>query len=115
MPTDFYPGLRLDIAADDWEPSGDDDDVTSRLHLRPMLHIAGVPIHLEAHAVHMEPEGVHDGGFVSHTQEPDHPWGEEVVNAIYQLGGGDKPLTTTDITIDGRTREYVLIAYPHCI
>ena len=114
MPTDFYPGLRLDINADDWEPSGDDEDPTSRLHFKPMLHIAGTPMHFEAHAVHMEPEGVSDGGFISHTMEPDHPWGAEVLDAIYGIGGGDKPLQTTSITVNGRTRDYVLILYPHC-
>lgn len=114
MATDFYPGLRLDIAADDWEPSGDDEDPTSRLHLRPMLHLAGVPMHFEAHAV-TDPPPCTPSGSCSHIQEADHPWGEEVLDAIYGIGGGDKPLTTVEITIDGRTREYVLIAYPHCV
>lgn len=108
--TEFYPGLRLDIPEDDWEASGDDEDTTARLSLRPMLRVAGVPMHLEAYAVHDEPEGVASGGFVSSMQVADHPWGETAVNCIYEIGGHDKPLETVTI----RGRDYVLVAYPHC-
>lgn len=108
--TEFYPGLSLDIAEDDWEITGDDEDPGSRLTLNPTLRIAGVPMHLEAYAVHEEPEGVASGGFVSTMQVADHAWGETAVNCIYEIGGHDKPLDTVTI----RGREYVLVAYPHC-
>lgn len=96
---DFYPGIQVEIREDQWRATGDDDDPLSRLHLRPMLRIGGIPMHLEAHAVTV----------IDSVQVGVHPWNEEALSAICQIydpGGHFTTMTILD-------RDYVLIAFPH--
>jgi hypothetical protein len=97
---DFYPGLVVDWPDEYWEITGDDEDPTSRLSLRPMLNMCGVSMHVEAHAVEV----------VGGVQEGSHPWGQSALDGMGTIYDGDGPFETK--TINGR--DYVIVAFPHC-
>lgn len=93
--------LRLDVADDAWEPSGEDHDPTARLNAS--LVINGVQhMHLEAHAIRWE------GDPSAEQMVSDTPWPEDL-DHLYAFVNPGTPFTTT--TINGR--EYVLVAFPH--
>lgn len=99
-PADFHPGLVVNWPDEYWEATGDDDDPTSRLSLTPILHVCGVPMHVEAHAVEV----------INDVQEGSHPWGQDAINGICQIYEPDGPFTTIEI----KGREYVMVCFPHC-
>jgi hypothetical protein len=93
--------LTIEVDAAEWEPSGDIDP-TGRLTLKPFLVFGGLPMHVEAWAMKNDDNG----------QTADGEWPDDLdhLYGIYDAGG---PFATTPITIDGHTRDYLIVIFPH--
>lgn len=104
--------LRIEIADDQWDPIGpeDEDDDTpasvaddlrwSRILYRPTLRINGVGFHLEGWAVEYDED--------RHMQEA--VYDDENLGHVHTGVGADGSWDT--VTVNGR--EYVLVASPYC-
>jgi hypothetical protein len=95
----FERAVVVDVPESAWEPTGSEEDPTSRL--LAALVVCGYYHHLEAYAVKEDPEGY---------QQIADPLFSENFEGMCSLGGPDGPFQT--ITIKGR--EYVLAMTPYC-